>query len=221
MSTTGTPDFAGLLQRYRRRTGLTQEELAERAGLSRGSVSLLERGITLTPQKTTVSMLSEALSLLPDEAADLWAKARRAHHLGNDARHVTNKAVLNGNLPVPLTSLIGRDARTDSAAGDARTRDDTTAHADRSRRSGQDTSGPGVCRDCATRTAPGCRLCRTRSRTRARAGAPAIAQALGVLESDSTPLRELLIRALEINRSCSCWITSSRCYRPHGPCWIC
>lgn len=45
----GEPDFAVLLCRYKRRSGLTQEALAERAGLSAASVSLLEHGITLAP----------------------------------------------------------------------------------------------------------------------------------------------------------------------------
>ncbi len=196
MSTTGTPDFAGLLQRYRRRTGLTQEELAERAGLSRGSVSLLERGITLTPQKTTVSMLSEALCLLPDEAADLWAKARRAHHLGNDARHVTNKAVLNGNLPVPLTSLIGRDGEQivllemlgrettrlitlTGPAGVGKTRLALELAATVQRKRLRDVVFIG--------------LIPVREPERVLA---TIAQAIGVFESDSRPLPELLVHTL-------------------------
>ena len=43
--------FAGLLQQLRAEAGLTQEELAEAAGVSAGSVSNLERGITRTAHK--------------------------------------------------------------------------------------------------------------------------------------------------------------------------
>ncbi len=79
MSAMDSPDFASLLRRYRRRSGLTQEALAERAGLSAASVSLLERGITLAPQRATVSMLSDALALAPVEAMDFLAQARGPH----------------------------------------------------------------------------------------------------------------------------------------------
>ena len=78
MAAMDSPDFASLLRRYRRRSGLTQEALAERAGLSAASVSLLERGITLAPQRATVSMLSDALALAPTEAVALGRVAQTA-----------------------------------------------------------------------------------------------------------------------------------------------
>lgn len=108
MSTSDTPDFAGLLRRYRRRSGLTQEELAERAGLSLASVSLLERGITLVPQKATVVLLSAALALTPDEAADFMEQARGARR-PEETSHISPETPLAGNPPVPLTQLIGRE----------------------------------------------------------------------------------------------------------------
>jgi len=112
MSAVNTPDFASLLRRYRRRSGLTQEELAERAGLSVASVSLLERGITLAPQRATVSLLSETLALAPDEAAAFAAKARGvySHRDVDDAAAQPRPSnFLAGDLPVPLTSLVGRE----------------------------------------------------------------------------------------------------------------
>ncbi len=110
MSAVDTPDFASLLRRYRRRSGLTQEELAERAGLSVASVSLLERGITLAPQRATVSLLSETLALTPDEAAAFAARARGgySHRDADDAQQRPDNFHA-GDLPVPLTSLIGRE----------------------------------------------------------------------------------------------------------------
>src|SRR5262245_46255179 len=77
MSVTNSSDFAALLHRYRHRSGLTQEALAERAGLSRAAVSLLERGNIRVPQRATVEMLSAALALAPEEAAEFMMKARR------------------------------------------------------------------------------------------------------------------------------------------------
>src|SRR5215467_6245045 len=44
MSTEPSLTFGALLRQYRRAAGLTQEELAERAHLSRGAIETLERG---------------------------------------------------------------------------------------------------------------------------------------------------------------------------------
>src|SRR5690242_20872779 len=55
--------FAGLLRRLLAGARLTQEELAEAAGLSPRSVSDLERGINRTARKDTALLLADALSL--------------------------------------------------------------------------------------------------------------------------------------------------------------
>jgi DNA-binding XRE family transcriptional regulator len=55
--------FADLLRRFRRAAGLTQEELALAAGLSREAVSALERGIRRRPRRDTVHLLSDALGI--------------------------------------------------------------------------------------------------------------------------------------------------------------
>src|SRR5947209_991538 len=54
---------AGLLRQLRTEARLTQEELAERAGLSPRSVSDLERGINRTARKDSALMLASALKL--------------------------------------------------------------------------------------------------------------------------------------------------------------
>ena len=51
------PPFGSLLRRLRTEAGLTQEELAEAAGLSPRSVSDLERGINRTARKETAALL--------------------------------------------------------------------------------------------------------------------------------------------------------------------
>ncbi|MBV8531494.1 MAG: helix-turn-helix domain-containing protein, partial [Candidatus Eremiobacteraeota bacterium] len=56
-------DFAGLLRRYRRDAGLSQEALAERAGLSKDAISALERGTRRAPYRDTVGLLASALGL--------------------------------------------------------------------------------------------------------------------------------------------------------------
>ena len=55
--------FAGLLRQFRTEARLTQEELADAAGLSPRSVSDLERGINRTARKDTAVLLADALSL--------------------------------------------------------------------------------------------------------------------------------------------------------------
>jgi WD40 repeat protein/DNA-binding XRE family transcriptional regulator len=56
-------DFARLLRQLRERALLTQEELAEAAGLSPRAVSDLERGIHRTARKDTAVLLAKALGL--------------------------------------------------------------------------------------------------------------------------------------------------------------
>ena len=55
--------FAGMLRQLRTGAALTQEELAEAAGLNPRTVSDLERGLATTPRKDTVRLLADALQL--------------------------------------------------------------------------------------------------------------------------------------------------------------
>ena len=55
--------LAELLRSLRVRAGLTQEELAERAGLTPHAISALERGARTRPYPHTVRALGEALGL--------------------------------------------------------------------------------------------------------------------------------------------------------------
>ena len=72
-----TATFSGLLREYRLGAGLTQEQLAERAGVSVRAVSDLERGLYLVPHRDTVTRLAEALGLGDQEAALLEATVVR------------------------------------------------------------------------------------------------------------------------------------------------
>ena len=104
----GAPGFGGLLRQLRADASLTQEELAEAAGLSPRSISDLERGINLTARKDTARLLADALDLAGPQRALFEAAARG---------RVTAAAVLAGhrplitrpnNLPVQLTPFVGR-----------------------------------------------------------------------------------------------------------------
>ena len=68
--------FAGLLRQLRVEARLTQEELAQAAGLSPRSVSDLERGINRTARKDTAVLLAGALGLAEPLVALFVAAAR-------------------------------------------------------------------------------------------------------------------------------------------------
>ncbi|HEU5441504.1 MAG TPA: AAA family ATPase, partial [Ktedonobacterales bacterium] len=80
MSSVPAPAFGNLLRRYRRAAGLTQEQLAERAGLSARAITALERGVNRAPRSDTLALLLDALDLSSEDRQALEAAARRAHH---------------------------------------------------------------------------------------------------------------------------------------------
>src|SRR5215204_2428292 len=76
MATRDLPGFGDLLRQHRTAAALSQEELAERAGVSVRALSDLERGVHRAPRLETVRMLAEALALGEDDRAHLLAMAR-------------------------------------------------------------------------------------------------------------------------------------------------
>ena len=68
--------FAGLLRQLRVEARLTQEEMAQAAGLSLRCVSDLERGINRTARKDTAVLLAGALGLAEPMVALFVAAAR-------------------------------------------------------------------------------------------------------------------------------------------------
>jgi transcriptional regulator with XRE-family HTH domain len=67
--------FGALLKGHRLARGLSQEALAERAGISLRAVSDLERGLNRAPRKDTLALLVAALQLAPEEQGALEATA--------------------------------------------------------------------------------------------------------------------------------------------------
>jgi predicted ATPase/transcriptional regulator with XRE-family HTH domain len=104
--------FGGLLRRYRVAAGLTQEELAERAGISTRGVSDLERGAHGLPRKDTLQLLLDALDLTATDRTTLVAAARRPA----TTRARRERGDRYPGLPVPLTPLIGREHAIDAVA---------------------------------------------------------------------------------------------------------
>ena len=70
--------FSTLLRRHRLAAALTQERLAERAGISVTGIAALERGRRRAPRLSTVRLIAEALSLDAGARAELTAAAVEA-----------------------------------------------------------------------------------------------------------------------------------------------
>jgi tetratricopeptide (TPR) repeat protein/transcriptional regulator with XRE-family HTH domain len=111
--------FAGVLRGLRARTRLTQEELAEAAGLSPRTVSDLERGLASTPHKDTVRLLADALQLDGWTRVEFEALARGRVPPGR-ARG-GGVAAATRTLPRDIASFTGRQHElaelADAAAG--------------------------------------------------------------------------------------------------------
>jgi predicted ATPase/transcriptional regulator with XRE-family HTH domain len=118
-STAAPEPFGAVLRRLRESAGLTQEELAERAGLTAHGVSALERGARTRPYPHTVRALTAALRLDPaEERAFLAAVPRRPRRpadgavplpAGPPARAEEPPSGTLRGVPAPLTALRGRD----------------------------------------------------------------------------------------------------------------
>jgi non-specific serine/threonine protein kinase len=96
--------FGELLRARRRATGLTQAELAERAGLSERAISDMERGLK-TPHPATLRMLAKALALSDGELRE-WQAARQ-ERIPNAVGPGAGPPL--GHLPAARTSFVGRD----------------------------------------------------------------------------------------------------------------
>jgi non-specific serine/threonine protein kinase len=99
------PSFAQLLRQHRLSRGLTQAELAERAGLSWRGISDLERGLKHAPRASTVRMLAHGLSLPEAEAADLLRAVQPGRVVVPEVAHGHERH----NLPLPTTSFVPRE----------------------------------------------------------------------------------------------------------------
>jgi transcriptional regulator with XRE-family HTH domain len=97
-----------MLQRYRAAAGLSQEELAERAGLSQRGMSDLERGKRRAPHPATVRRLAEALGLTETHRIALLGAARTPALSDVATETIATDRIVRNNLPLQLTSFIGR-----------------------------------------------------------------------------------------------------------------
>jgi predicted ATPase/DNA-binding XRE family transcriptional regulator len=109
-----TAPFGDLLRQSRIGASLSQEELAQRSGLSVRGISDLERGARSAPRLETVRMLADALGVGQETRAALLAAARPASSLRGAT---SDEGTTLLSVPIPLTRLIGREAEVEALRG--------------------------------------------------------------------------------------------------------
>jgi predicted ATPase/transcriptional regulator with XRE-family HTH domain len=113
MATREPSRLADLVRHHRTAAALSQEALAERAGLSVRAISDLERGVHRAPRLETVRLVADALGLHEADRADLLAAARPHARAPVHAGRGGRRAV----LPLSPTPLIGRETERAVLAG--------------------------------------------------------------------------------------------------------
>jgi predicted ATPase/DNA-binding XRE family transcriptional regulator len=103
--------FGHLLRQVRSEASLSQEELAQRSGLSVRGISDLERGARSAPRLETVRMLADALEVGQEARAALLAAARPSVVRSTAAGRAPPTLL---SVPTPLTRLIGREAEVEA-----------------------------------------------------------------------------------------------------------
>ena len=114
---TGPGGFAGALRGLRESRSLTQEELAERSGVTAKAIGALERGERRRPYPHTVRSLADGLGLDDDERADLLSAVPRRSPTSSSLQ-VDGSSPLAEQPASVVPSPTGRDdrARTTSCA---------------------------------------------------------------------------------------------------------
>lgn len=102
--------FGDLLRRFRLRSGLTQEELAARSGISVDAIGLLERGERRRPQQQTLAALADALQLAAADR-DQLELTRRGQLAGRYLQPPDRRTP-----PIPPNTLVGRATEVAEAA---------------------------------------------------------------------------------------------------------
>lgn len=105
---------SAILRDHRLRSGLTQEALAELAGISGQAIGALERGLRRHPHQHTIGRLSEALGLSAEQRTELESAARRngpppetptrgvPRQLPPEVAHFTGRETTSGELAAML-----------------------------------------------------------------------------------------------------------------------
>jgi tetratricopeptide (TPR) repeat protein/transcriptional regulator with XRE-family HTH domain len=111
----GLVSFGKLLRRLRLDAGLTQEELAQVAGLSARAVSDLEREVSQTARRDTAQQLADALNLTGAARATFMTTARGVHDHAEGtpaapAALTRSIAATTPRLPHDIRTFVGRES---------------------------------------------------------------------------------------------------------------
>jgi len=191
MSTVRTTSFGDLLRRFRLAAGLTQEELAERAGLSRRGITDLERGARTTPRRETLGLLADALGLEGHDRATFVATARRGFG-ASAASPLKTHDTHRHNLPVQPTSLLGREEQVATLTALLRRTDVRLVTLTGPGGIGKTRLSIEVAAELMDEYADGVWYVRLSRLTDPDLVMPTIAQTLGLKEAGSLPIAELL-----------------------------
>lgn len=104
MNDEGSTPFGQLLRRWREAAGLTQAELAERAGISDKAIGALESGRRQRPYPSTIRALADALGLSEEQRAELLAAV--PSRSGPPRQGTARSSVSLPSAPAPI---IGRE----------------------------------------------------------------------------------------------------------------
>jgi len=119
MSARQLPLVAQLIRKHRVSAGFSQEELAERSGVSARAVSDLERGLRATPRLETLRMLADALPMSETDRTALFSAARLGEAAPDDLTpeptgfRPTMLPLRLQPLPSVVTRLVGQDELVD------------------------------------------------------------------------------------------------------------
>ena len=202
--------LAELLRQYRAEAHLSQEQLAERAGISARAIGDIETGVSRWPRAITVALIAEAL--------ELDARSREALRTASSR---ANARQTNASLP-KAAPLVGRDL--ERAALNTLLRDPLA-------RIVTVTGGPGVGKtalaaaaagDVAAEFADGAFFIEFATLPDAALVPTRIALALGVREIRAESVSASIASAIGERAICSYWITSSaRALRRRSwPSWL-
>ena len=106
----GAPMVGQLVRARREARGWTQRELAARAGVSRGYVSNVERGVVPLPRRTTLASLGGALGLRVAQLAQAAGRSERLLEQDPQLQRLVGALVADAEVMAQLDALGELDA---------------------------------------------------------------------------------------------------------------
>jgi transcriptional regulator with XRE-family HTH domain len=106
----GEVEFGRLLRRYRRRAGLSQEDLSERAGVGVRTVGDLERGQRTRPYRQTIGALADALGIRGTQLDEFVRMSRQMAAPLETGGDDMPEVPVPRQLPAAVAGFTGRDS---------------------------------------------------------------------------------------------------------------